>query len=57
MFIESSNTHILFITRCQGVGYAGANTQTKLNALVWMPRVSAILSMMVCMAVDMLFYF
>lgn len=56
MFIESSNTHILFITRCQGVGYAGANTQTKLNALVWMPRVSAILSMMVCMAVDMLFY-
>jgi hypothetical protein len=32
---------------CGGPGYAGANTSTKEKLLVWLPRVSAILSMMV----------
>lgn len=33
-----------YICGCAGPGYAGANTQAKRNALVWVPRVMAILS-------------
>ena len=33
-----------YICGCEGPGYVGANTQAKRLALVWMPRVSAILS-------------
>jgi hypothetical protein len=36
-----------YICGCDGIGYAGANTQTKRNALVWMPRVAAVLSILV----------
>jgi hypothetical protein len=36
-----------YICGCTGAGYAGANTQTKRNALVWMPRVAAVLSILV----------
>ena len=32
------------ICDCKGPGYAGANTDTKRSALVWVPRVSSILS-------------
>jgi hypothetical protein len=32
---------------CTGVGYAGASTDAKKAALVWLPRVMAILSIMV----------
>eukprot|EP00956_Cyclotella_meneghiniana_P046042 scaffold396303_cov63-Cyclotella_meneghiniana.AAC.1 len=35
-----------YICGCEGTGYAGANTETKQKMLVWMPRVSAILSIM-----------
>jgi hypothetical protein len=35
-----------FICGCEGSGYAGAGTTAKQKALVWMPRVSAILSML-----------
>ena len=33
-----------YICDCEGPGYAGANTDAKKRALVWVPRVSAILS-------------
>ncbi|KAL7545981.1 hypothetical protein ACHAWF_009330, partial [Thalassiosira exigua] len=33
-----------YICGCKGLWYAGANTQPKRNALVWVPRVTAILS-------------
>jgi hypothetical protein len=36
-----------YVCGCDGIGYAGANTQTKRNALVWMPRVAAVLSILV----------
>ena len=36
-----------YICGCEGTGYAGANTEAKQKALVWMPRVSAVLSIMV----------
>ena len=39
-----------YICGCEGAGYAGANTVTKQRALVWMPRVSALLSIMVMSA-------
>mmetsp|Transcript_25638 Transcript_25638/g.33976 ORF Transcript_25638/g.33976 Transcript_25638/m.33976 type:complete len:828 (+) Transcript_25638:53-2536(+) len=35
-----------YICGCQGPGYAGASTQAKKNALVWVPRVTAMLSVM-----------
>jgi hypothetical protein len=48
---DSSNCKLLqsmnYICGCEGVGYAGASTRAKQNALVWMPRVSAILSILV----------
>ena len=36
-----------YICGCEGTGYAGANTKTKRIMLVWLPRVSGILSIMV----------
>jgi hypothetical protein len=36
-----------YVCGCAGSGYAGANTHSKQAALAWMPRVSAILSIMV----------
>jgi hypothetical protein len=36
-----------YICGCEGPGYVGANTQAKKNALVWLPRISAILSFLV----------
>ena len=36
-----------YICGCEGTGYAGANTEAKRNALVWMPRVAAVLSLAV----------
>ena len=36
-----------YICGCEGTGYAGANTKTKRVVLVWLPRVSGILSIMV----------
>ena len=36
-----------YICGCEGTGYAGANTEAKQKSLVWMPRVSGILSLMV----------
>jgi hypothetical protein len=48
---DSSNFELLqsmnYICGCEGVGYAGASTRAKQNALVWMPRVSTILSILV----------
>ena len=48
---ETSNCELIksvnYICGCEGVGYAGANTQSKQNALVWVPRVTAILSVLV----------
>eukprot|EP00751_Fragilariopsis_kerguelensis_P044044 CAMPEP_0170991074 /NCGR_PEP_ID=MMETSP0736-20130129/8886_1 /TAXON_ID=186038 /ORGANISM="Fragilariopsis kerguelensis, Strain L26-C5" /LENGTH=796 /DNA_ID=CAMNT_0011416181 /DNA_START=106 /DNA_END=2497 /DNA_ORIENTATION=- len=35
-----------YICGCKGPGYGGANTQKKRNALVWMPRIAAILSIL-----------
>jgi len=35
-----------YICGCEGTGYAGANTEAKQKSLVWMPRVSGILSLM-----------
>ena len=46
-----------YICGCEGKGYAGANTKTKQRALVWMPRVSALLSIMVRNAPPLLFLF
>eukprot|EP00956_Cyclotella_meneghiniana_P035613 scaffold116398_cov30-Cyclotella_meneghiniana.AAC.1 len=47
---DSSNCELIqsmnYICGCEGAGYAGANTTAKQNALVWMPRVSAILSIL-----------
>jgi len=36
-----------YICGCDGPGYAGANTDAKRNALIWVPRVSALLSFIV----------
>jgi hypothetical protein len=36
-----------YICGCGGIGYAGAKTHTKQSVLVWLPRVAAILSLMV----------
>ena len=36
-----------YLCGCSGTGYAGANTPTKQVVLVWLPRVSAILSIAV----------
>jgi hypothetical protein len=36
-----------YMCGCDGTGYAGANTQTKQVVLVWLPRISAILSIAV----------
>lgn len=36
-----------YICGCEGPGYAGANSDAKKAALVWLPRISAILSFMV----------
>lgn len=36
-----------YICGCEGPGYMGASTHAKKNALVWLPRVSAILSALV----------
>lgn len=48
---DSSNCELIqsmnYICGCEGIGYAGANTIAKQNALVWMPRVSEILSILV----------
>ena len=48
---DSSNCQLAqsmnYICGCEGKGYGGANTLTKQSALAWMPRVSAILSMLV----------
>ncbi|KAL7533763.1 hypothetical protein ACHAWF_004612, partial [Thalassiosira exigua] len=33
-----------YVCGCEGTGYAGANTEAKQNALVWVPRTTAILS-------------
>jgi hypothetical protein len=35
------------ICGCEGSGYAGANTDAKKAALVWLPRIMAILSILV----------
>ena len=55
---DTSNCELIrsvnYICGCEGVGYAGANTQAKKNALVWVPRVTAILSMMVRMVSEVL---
>jgi hypothetical protein len=39
-----------YICGCGGIGYAGASTQTKQAVLAWMPRIAAILSMMVSLS-------
>ena len=39
-----------YICGCEGTGYAGANSTTKQTVLVWLPRVSGILSLMVSIA-------
>ena len=48
---DSKNCKLLqaynYICGCQGVGYAGASTEAKQKALVWGPRVTAILSLLV----------
>lgn len=36
-----------YLCGCEGPGYAGANSIAKKSALVWLPRLSAILSLMV----------
>ncbi len=41
-----------YICGCEGPGYAGANTETMRRALVWAPRVMAILSFLVSVAVS-----
>ena len=49
-----------YICGCEGTGYAGANTEAKQKALVWMPRVSAVLSIMVmshCLLVHYITFF
>ena len=50
---ESSNCQLAqsmnYICGCDGKGYGGANTHAKKVALAWMPRVSAILSLLVRM--------
>jgi hypothetical protein len=46
--VQSEN----YMCGCQGTGYAGANTHKKQVALVWLPRISAVLSI----AVSSLFY-
>jgi hypothetical protein len=46
--VQSEN----YMCGCQGTGYAGANTHRKQVALVWLPRISAVLSI----AVSSLFY-
>lgn len=46
-----------YICGCEGTGYAGANTLAKQNALVWMPRVAAILSVLVRLHVAFLRHF
>ena len=43
-----------YICGCEGIGYGGANTASKQVVLVWLPRVSGILSMLV--GIDLLFY-
>jgi hypothetical protein len=41
-----------YICGCDGTGYAGASTQTKQAVLAWMPRIAAILSMMVSLSLS-----
>lgn len=40
-----------YICGCEGPGYAGADTQAKRRALVWVPRTSAILSLLGSLAI------
>ena len=48
---DSSNCQLAqsmnYICGCEGKGYGGANTHAKKSALAWMPRVSAVLSLLV----------
>ena len=47
-FAQSFN----YICGCEGTGYAGASTKAKQAALVWLPRVMALLSLMVSCFID-----
>jgi hypothetical protein len=56
---DSSNCKLAqsmnYICGCGGIGYAGANTDTKQAVLAWLPRVAAILSLLVsCFITDMI---
>jgi hypothetical protein len=56
---DSSNCQLAqsmnYICGCGGIGYAGAKTNTKQVILAWLPRVAAILSLLVsCFITDMI---